>query len=257
MRVLGVAGSVFGMAQIERAVVSSLRFGALQVTVALRGVYVAYKTLFRLEVKRHRLALILVAALLVHGFFGIHARRVAQSHGMHKAAVETHRDFGGVERHVLIFHVGFAVERGEARVGVVHNRVLRGIFHGRIDARLARLRLSRVGSETVGREAIGNETVGEGDTGAEAIGGIGGAHDVGPVDVYHRVALRRFFQRVGDRAKHFRLGHGTIPRQGIPRRQQQASRLGRQTKCRQHRAYDNQDFSQIGNNIGCKITQNN
>ena len=116
---LGVAGSVFGMAQIERAVVSSLRFGALQVTVALSRVYVAYKTLFRLEVKRHRLALILVAALLVHGFFGIHARRVAQSHSMHKAAVETHRDFGGVERHVLIFHVGFAVERGEARVCVV------------------------------------------------------------------------------------------------------------------------------------------
>ena len=239
------------MAQIERAVVSSLRFGALQVTVALRGVYVAYKTLFRLEVKRHRLALILVAALLVHGFFGIHARRVAQSHGMHKAAVETHRDFGGVERHVLIFHVGFAVERGEARVGVVHNRVLRGIFHGRIDARLARLRLSRVGSETVCDKAVCDETVRCEAVRARVCG------NVGPVDVYHRVALRRFFQRAGDSGEYRPGRHYAIRRQGIPRRQQQASRLGRQAKCRQHRAYDEQDFLQIGSNIGCKITQNN
>ena len=239
------------MAQIERAVVSSLRFGALQVTVALRGVYVAYKTLFRLEVKRHRLALILVAALLIHGLLCVHARRIAQSHGMHKVAVETHRDFVGVERHVLIFHVGFAVERGEARVRVVHNRVLRGIFHGRVDAWLARLRLSRVGGETVGDKTIRGETVR-----CEAVRAhVGG--NVGPVDVYHRVASRRFFQRVGSNAEHRHFRHNAIRRQGIPRRQQKASRLGGQAKCRQHRAYDNQDFSQIGSYIACKITQNN
>ena len=251
VRVLGVAGSVFGMAQIERAVVSSLRFGALQVTIALCGVYVAYKTLFRLEVKRHRLALILVAALLVHGFLCIHARRIAQSHGMHEVAVEAHCDFGGVERHVLIFHVGFAVERGKARVCVVHNRVLRRIFHGRVYARLARLRLGRVGGETVCDKAVCDETVRCEAVRARVWG------NVGPVDVYHRVALRRFFQRVGGRAKRFRLGHGTIPRQGVPRRLPKASWLGGQAQCRQRRAYDEQDFSQMCSNIDCKITQNN
>lgn len=162
---LGVAGGVFCMFQIERSVGSAFRVLALHETVALRCLHVRDIALFRFEIEGHEFAVVVVAALRIDWFVLQDARRVALSRRSHHAAVHVHGDFGRVERHVHVFHLGLSVEVHQSRFSVVDQRVCAFIVHWRVDARFA--------FRAVGRRGVDGRAVVAQSASASGVGGIG------------------------------------------------------------------------------------
>ena len=104
-----------------------------QETFVLLGIDLGDKSFLRLEVEGHRVTLVFVVTHLedrgTHELLG----GVDLTCGMHKVTVETHVDLLTLEVHVLVFHLRLSIEMGQSRGGLVGQRVVGGIFHGRID----------------------------------------------------------------------------------------------------------------------------
>ena len=126
MRVRRVAGGIFGVLQIKRSVSCSLRTLALDIAVALRGINVGYKAFLRLEVVGHPLTRIGIAALPVDGLFNEHTVGIADAFCEDQTRIHIHRNAAGVERHVLIFHLTFAIKE-HLLVGRVINQGVGGL----------------------------------------------------------------------------------------------------------------------------------
>ncbi len=162
---LGVAGGVFCMFQIERSVGSAFRVLALHETVALRCLHVRDIALLCFEIEGHEFAVVVVAALRIDRFVLQDARRVAFSRRSHHAAVHVHGDFGRVERHVHVFYLGLSVEVHQPCFSVIDQRVCAFIVHWRVDARFA--------FRAVGRRGVDGRAVVAQPPSASGVGGTG------------------------------------------------------------------------------------
>ena len=89
---------------------------------------------FRLEIERHRVVFVGVAADLEHWRSREFAQRVGHTRRIDEARVQIHMDLLALEVHVLVFHVRLAVKIGHFRASVIDDRVVRNVFHRRVDA---------------------------------------------------------------------------------------------------------------------------
>ena len=155
--VVGVAGGVLRVLEVEVAVVGALRVGRAHEAFALGGLDVLDEALFRLEVERHVFALVLLAPLLVNGLpFEFVGERILHPAGVHEVGVEVHPDVVGREGHVLIVHLRVAVEMGKSRGGIVDEGVGGGVVHRRFKSGLS---TGGVGRHGVGVVKHGNRGV--------------------------------------------------------------------------------------------------
>ena len=168
VRMLGVAGGIGGVLEVERTVVGALALAASQEAVALGRTDVADEALLRLEVEGHRFALVLFAALLVEGLARERTCGIAVGIGIDHTAVHVHAHLGGVELHALVVHLALAKEVGKARGGIVGHGVLGLVLDGRIDTRLALLHT--VVGQGVAHGAVDVEALIEGADGAQQRG---------------------------------------------------------------------------------------
>ena len=76
----------------------------------MRGINVGDKAFLRLEVISHSLARIGIAALPVDGLLNKYTIGIAHAFCEDQTRVHVHRNTAGVERHVLILHLTFAIE---------------------------------------------------------------------------------------------------------------------------------------------------
>ena len=165
---LGVAGRIGGVLEVEGAVVGALAVAAGQEAIALGRTDVADEALLRLEIEGHGFALILFAALLVEGLARERTCGIAVGIGIDHAAVDVHTHLGGIEFHALILHLALAEEVGKARGGIVGHGVLGLVLDGRIDARLALLHA--VVGQGVAHGTVDIEALIEGADGAQQRG---------------------------------------------------------------------------------------
>ena len=106
-------------------------------SVFLCRVHIVDKSFLGLEVVEYGVQFILV---LSHGHYG-HAPLTAFlggvgcAGGIYQTAVQVHVDTVALHLHALIVHLGRAVEVGAFALGVIHQGVLRRVFHGSVDAR--------------------------------------------------------------------------------------------------------------------------
>ena len=135
VRMVGVAGGVFGIFHIEHAVVHALRAFALQETVALFRLHTGDESPLGFEVERHAFAFIRVVALLVYRATLDGAERVDCSYGMYERGVHVHDDGIGLKVHVLIVYLCLSEEQCVARSGLVDDGVLGGIGYRGVDTR--------------------------------------------------------------------------------------------------------------------------
>ena len=129
-----IAGSIFGVLQIKRSVSRALRTLALDIAVALRSIDVGDKAFLRLEVVGHPLTRIGIAALPVDGLLNEHTVGIADAFCEDQTRIHIHRNAAGVKRHVLIFHLTFAIKE-HLLVGRVINQGIGGL---KIDRRFER-----------------------------------------------------------------------------------------------------------------------
>lgn len=101
------------------------------------GVGILYETTLGLEIECHSVGLVLVAAhhedrqavaLLLDG---IHSTR-----GTYNIAVERHIDFLRLEVHILVLHIGSAIEESALGVSVIDEGVLGNVIHWCLDGAL-------------------------------------------------------------------------------------------------------------------------
>ena len=79
-------------------------------TVFLLGIYIVDKSPLGLEIERHGVALVFVAAHGKHRTSRQLARGVGRTRGVHQTAVEGHAHLVALQVHVLIFHLGVAIQ---------------------------------------------------------------------------------------------------------------------------------------------------
>ena len=120
VRVLGVAGGVFGVLEINGAVWRTLGALTLHEAVALLGVDVGDVAFFCFEIKRHLLTLIIVAPLCIDRRLDEVAQCVDGALGVHQCAVHIHRNLSRFELHVEIVHLGLPIEQSQSGLGVVN-----------------------------------------------------------------------------------------------------------------------------------------
>ena len=184
---LGVAGGVLGVLQIEVAVAGAFGFDAAQIAGALGGFHVVDEALLGLEVEGHLATFVVFAPLGVDGLALQAAGAVGHAGGAHERGVHVEGDVVGLETHVLILHIGLSVEVGESALGVVDEAVFGGVFHGGVEARLAQA--EGVGLSTGG--GVATQAVGIAQAGifghGEAVGGDAGGQTVGRMGVAQAV----------------------------------------------------------------------
>ena len=110
-----VAGGIASVLQEHFTISTSLREFRSQETIVLLSIHIGYQTLFRLEIKGHRVALILIATHFKHRCThkllgsGIHLTRC-----MHQVAVETHIDLFTRQVHVLVLHIRLSIQMSQS-----------------------------------------------------------------------------------------------------------------------------------------------
>ena len=185
--VVGVAGGVLGVLEIEVAIAGAFGVDAAQIAGALGGFHVVDEALLALEVEGHLATFVVFAPLGVDGLALEVAGAVGYAGGAHERGVHVEGDVVGLETHVLILHIGLSVEVGESALGVVDEAVFGAVFHGGVESRLAQAEGVGLGAgcgvaaQAVGVEQAGifghGEAVG-GDASGKAVAGVGGAQAV-------------------------------------------------------------------------------
>ena len=132
-----VAGGVASVLDIHLSFRAALRQLAGQETFVLLGIDIGDKSFLSLEVERHRSRLILIAAHFEHRRAdGLALDGVVTSLSVHEVAVETHEDLLAGQIHVLVFHLRRAIQTCLRDGCVIGQRVVGGVFHGRVDTTL-------------------------------------------------------------------------------------------------------------------------
>ena len=187
VRMLGVAGGVLGVLEIEVAVAGAFGVDAAQIAGALGGFHVVDEALLGLEVEGHLATFVVFAPLGVDGLALQAAGAVGYAGGAHERGVHVEGDVVGLETHVLILHIGLSVEVGESALGVVDEAVFGGVFHGSVEARLAEAEGVGLGpGGGVATQAVGIAQAGIFGHG-EAVGGDAGGQTVGRVGMAQAV----------------------------------------------------------------------
>ena len=135
--VLGVAGGVLGVLEIEVAVAGAFGVDAAQIAGALGGFDVVDEAFLALEVEGHLATFVVFASLGVDGLALEVAGAVGHAGGADERGVHVEGDVVGLEPHVLILHVGLSVEVRQSALGVVDEAVFGGVFHRGVDAGFA------------------------------------------------------------------------------------------------------------------------
>ena len=129
MRMLLVTRRVRTTLQVILTLSALLRLLRCQETLFLLRVYIGNVTLLRLEVVRHRLCLVLIAAFLEHRLAILVAQRIQAIHSMHRRTVHVHVDILRRQVDVLVLHIRIAIQISRLRVHEERHRVLRRIDH--------------------------------------------------------------------------------------------------------------------------------
>ena len=109
---------------------------------------VADQALLGLEVKRHGIALVGIGTHLEHRRAKLRPCRVKSAHGMHQTGVHGHRNLFALKVHVLVHHMGLAVQVSPLRSAFIDHGVLGTVGDRGVDAVLA-LAVQRVGIQRV------------------------------------------------------------------------------------------------------------
>ena len=125
-----VTGGIAAMLEEHLAVGTTLGDLTGKETLILLGIDRCDQTLLRLEVKGHRITLVLIVPHLEDRCAGqLHRGAVHRSCGMHQVAVETHGDLVTLQVHILVFHLRGAIEISHLDRCVIGQGVVSGILH--------------------------------------------------------------------------------------------------------------------------------
>ena len=133
---VGIAGGVLGILEIEIAIVGSLGVDTAQETIALCGLYLFNEAFLRLEIERHALTFIVFTPLLIDGsaFHGF-ACAIGYPLCMDNRRVHVERNKVSTQIHVLIVHLGFTIQMSKPRGGIIDQGVFCCVIHGCFQAR--------------------------------------------------------------------------------------------------------------------------
>ena len=136
MWMVGIAGGVLGILEIEITIVGSLGVDTAQETIALCGLYLFNEAFLRLEIERHALTFIVFTPLLIDGsaFHGF-ACAVGYPLCMDDRRVHVERNKVSTQIHVLVVHLGFTIQMSKPRGGIIDQGVFCRVIHGCFQAR--------------------------------------------------------------------------------------------------------------------------
>ena len=124
-----IASRIASVLQIERTILRAFAALALKEAFALLRAHIINKAFLRLEVKAHLLAVVFLIALRVHGLALYSPYRVLDAVSMHQRTVGIHFNPGRLQFHILIFHIGIAVQISPTRLRIIGNRIRSRILH--------------------------------------------------------------------------------------------------------------------------------
>jgi len=133
---VGIAGGVLGILEIEIAIVGSLGVDTAQETIALCGLYLFNETFLRLEIERHALTFIVFTPLFIDGsaFHGF-ACAIGYTLCMDDCRIHVERNIVSTQIHVLIMHLGITIKMGETCGSIVDQGVLCTIVYRSFQSR--------------------------------------------------------------------------------------------------------------------------
>ncbi len=107
-----VAGGITTVLQINLTIGSTLSQLGSHIAIILLGIYIADESLFGLEIKSYSVVLISVTTHLEYWCTEFLTERVERTCSMYQTGIELHEDLITLQIHILIFHMGLAIQMG-------------------------------------------------------------------------------------------------------------------------------------------------